>query len=177
MTPNLSFSQLDRLLEQFDGKHTDILDRVADDFPANPSLLSHLVSMAECADSPVQTAATAVLKRYSTAGAVFTSTLVVRLLDLLSTVTHWESRLHLLQMLPALPIPSSHAESLCESLHGSLRDRNKFVRAWAYGGLHRLASLHPAYRTEVATLLEEAGHKETASARARLRQLPPFEQL
>ncbi len=111
----------------------------------------------------MQTAATALLKRYQAAGYSFSATLAARLLELLPAAADWESRLHFLQMLPALPIPSSHTDSLCECLWQCFSDRNKFVRAWAYGGLHRLASLYPEYGPEVAALLDRAGQEESAS--------------
>ena len=76
---------------------------------------------------------------------------------------------------PHLPIPSGYAEALCDSLRNLSRHQNTFVRAWAYGGLHRLAELYPEYRSEVSPLLEGAKKDEAASVRARLRQLPPLD--
>ncbi|MGZ5564902.1 MAG: hypothetical protein ACXWFY_06910 [Chthoniobacterales bacterium] len=166
-------SQVDALLREFDeGSKNDFLDRIAENYPADLTLLKHLISLAECAEPSLQIAATGLLKRYHLGGAYLPQAAVGRLLDLLAAVEAWESRLHLLQMLAGLEIPQSHAESLCDCLQRFVQDRNKFIRAWAYSGLHRLAELYPEYRAEVAPLLRRASLKEAASVRARLRHLP-----
>jgi hypothetical protein len=172
-----SFASFDALL--CDSDHTDAatLDRVAaDNFPG-PDLLFHLIELAESSEPNVQRAATALLKRYQERGTTFDADQVARLLELLPSARHWEATLHLLQMLAHLTIPPSQAESLCDSLRGLSRHRNAFVRAWAYGGLHRLATLYPEYLSEVSPLLDRAAQEEAASVRARLRQLPPLNNL
>jgi hypothetical protein len=51
------------------------------------------------------------------------------------------------------------------------REPNKFVRAWAYSGLHQLALDHPAYREQARAVLEAAKRSETAaSVKVRLRK-------
>lgn len=169
-----SFSSLDTLL--CESEHTDAasLDRLAADHPPENSLLLYLVDLVEAGEPRVQCAATALLKRYQETDAVFVWPVVRRLLDVLPCAQCWEATLHLLQILPRLPIPFSRAESLCDVLYDLSKHSNIFVRAWAYSGLHRIAELHPAYRSEVSPLLERAAHEETASVRARLRQLPPL---
>lgn len=166
-----AFSALNTLLDQYDGKNTDLFVRISEDWLPNQKLLQHLVNFAETAEGPAQVAATWLLKRYQEAGAQFPEPLVLRLLELLSAVDAWESKLHLLQMLPGLPIPDSCAAQLKKSLVGWTLDRNLFVRAWAYGGLHRLASLYPKYRRQIVPLLDRAKDEESASVRARLGQL------
>jgi hypothetical protein len=74
-----------------------------------------------------------------------------------------------------LPIPSSCVAELKQSLIGWTLDRNLFVRSWAYSGLHRLAALYPKYRSQIMPLLERAKAEESASVRARLRNLPELD--
>ena len=170
-----SFVALDALLHQSERFDAAVLDRIAADYPADTDVLLHLVHLAESGEARAQIAGTGLLKRYQERGAKFSSAVVARLLDLLSSAQHWEAALHLLQMLPHLPmIPLSQADALCDSLRDLARHSNKFVRAWAYGGLHRLAQLYPEYRGEISPLLDEAAHREPASVRARLRQLGPL---
>ncbi len=171
---HLLLSEFDVFLSQFDGKSTSLLDQVAKDHPADRSLLLHLGHLAESADPPVQIAASALLKRYLAAGSAFPPSLVKRLLALLSAPVPWESKLHVLQMLPDLRIASRDANPLFKSLCGLLADRNKFVRAWTYNGLHHVARLYPEYHPEVGGLLTRASREEAPSVRARLRQLPPL---
>jgi hypothetical protein len=167
-----AFSALDTLLNEFDGNNIDRLVRISEAWLPDTKLLQHLVWFAETAEGPAQVGATWLLKRYQERGAQFSESLVARLLELLTSVNRWESRLHLLQMLPGLPIPNSCAPELKESLIGWTLHRNLFVRSWAYSGLYRLASIYPKYRAQIVPLLESAKTEEAASVRARLRQLP-----
>lgn len=166
-----TISDLDAWLRQFDGKKRDTLLKRVEDFPADAALLGRLVGIAEYGDPQMQNAAIALLKAHQTKGVALSERVAGRLLDLLPTLVPWEAKLVVLQMLPALPILSSHADSLCDCLHAFLVHSNKFIRAWAYSGLHRLAFLYPDYRAVVAPLLDAAAKKESASVRARLRQL------
>jgi hypothetical protein len=166
-----AYSALDTLLDEFDGKNINRLVRISEAWTPDTKLFQHLVWFAETAEGSAQEGATWLLKRYQERGAKFPEALVARLLELLASVNGWESRLHLLQMLPELPIPSSCAPELKQLLIGWTLHRNLFVRSWAYSGLHRLAMLYPKYRAQIAPLLESAKTQESASVRARLRQL------
>jgi hypothetical protein len=66
-----AFSALDTLLDQYDGKNTDLLVRISEDWLPSQKLLQHLVSFAETAEGLAQVAATWLLKRYQEAGAQF----------------------------------------------------------------------------------------------------------
>ena len=172
-----SFVALDEALSNFEDTGAGTLDRLAADYVPDAGLLRHLVELAESGEVKQQIAATALLKRYRERHIVFEANLVVRLLELIPAAQHWEATLHLLQMLPQLPISPGHADSLCDSLRDLTRHRNTFVRAWAYGGLHGLATLYPEYRCGVAPLLKRAAREEAASVRARLRQLPSLDDM
>ena len=165
-------SRLDARLASADGCPAEVLDRLAADWPASNALLRHLVAFAAQADPDAQMAATGLLKRCHEAGAAVPPGVALRLLELLPALARWEARLHVLQMLPGLPIPESRADGLCIFLRACPGEKNRFVRAWAFAGLHRLASLHDGYRAEVGTLIEKAAREEAPSVRARLRRLP-----
>ena len=45
-----AFSALDTLLDQYDGKNTDLLVRISEDWLPSQKLLEHLVSFAETAE-------------------------------------------------------------------------------------------------------------------------------
>jgi hypothetical protein len=172
-----AFPALDAILGDSARIDSASLDRLVADHPAEAPLLLHLVELAECEEPKLQIAATALLKRYQAGGAAFSEEMVTRLLDILPSALHWEVTLHLLQMIAQLPIPYSHTESLCDSVRDLSQHVNTFVRAWAYGALHRLAALYPQYRSDVSPLLEYASQTESASVRARLRQLPPLDEM
>jgi hypothetical protein len=166
-----SISQLEARLQHFDGKHIDSLFRIAAALPCDPSTIDELISLAERSDPPMQIGATWILKRFQSQNAVFSPVQVTKLIEQLCGSGPWESRLHLLQMLPKLDIPSSGTEMLFQFLVRSVGENNKFVRAWAYTALHKLATQHPDYVSEVVPLLANGQEDEAASVRARLRQL------
>lgn len=172
---NGRFPSLDAFLARYDGRDAGYLDGLAAEWPPDEALLIHLIDFAAQADPLPQVAATGLLKRYREAGAAFPEALSLRLLDLLPGAVRWEARLHLLQMLPSLPIPENRAATLKEFLETCLAGKkNRFIRAWAYAGLHRLAMLHIDCRAEVAGCLKRALSEESPAVRARLRHLPPL---
>lgn len=87
-----------------------------------------------------------------------------RLCAHLPTLTHWETKLHILQCLSVLPIPLSDAERVNRFLDACLGDDAKFVRAWAFSGLYRLAVQFPEYRAKATSVLQKALVEETSAA-------------
>lgn len=172
---NAALPDLEALFDKKDHLGAAALDRFVSQHAADDRLLQHLVELAESGDSRGQIITTALLKRYLERDIRFDGNLVARIFDLLASGQHWETTLHLLQMIPRLPIPSSDAERLCDLLYDISGHSNAFVRAWAYSALHHLAELHSEYRSDVRELLNRARRKESASIRARLRQLRPLE--
>jgi hypothetical protein len=170
----VSISQLEALLQHFDGKHVDSLLGVAETLPLDGSSIDQLISLAERSDPPTQIAATWLLKHFQSRNISFTPAQVTRLVEQLSSSGPWESRLHLVQMLPKLAIPVACTEQLFQWLVAALSERNKFIRAWVFTALHSLGSQHRDYAPEVNPLLDQALRDEAASVRARLRQLAPL---
>src|ERR1700730_16120795 len=152
----VSISQLEAQLRDLDGTHTAALLRIAEKLSPNCSTIDHLISLAERSDAPMQIAATWLLKHFQSRDVSFTPAQVTRLVEQLCNSGPWESRLHLVQMLPNLAIPAACTEHLFQSLVATLSERNKFVRAWVCTALHSLASQHRDYAPEVTLLLDQA---------------------
>jgi len=89
----------------------------------------------------------------------------------LSQLQHWQSKLHILQCIPYLPIGSSDKHGLEVFLRQCLTDNNKFVRAWAYNGFHLLACQYGEYREETEQFLRMAMRDEAPSVQARVRNI------
>jgi len=83
----------------------------------------------------------------------------------------WESKLHILQAMPFLPIPSTEKDTVEKFLRICLTDKNKFVRAWAFGGFYLLADQFPEYRDEARQFIDGALINESASIKARIRNV------
>ncbi len=157
----------------FDGKHTDTLEALAARIRPNRSTLNELCALAGQEEPRLQVAATWLLKRFQSDGLSFSPAQVEKILDLFDSVTDWEARLHLLQILPGLAVPAARKGALYEILisEDCLNNDAKFVRAWSYNALAALATQHPEFRPEVARRLAAAEGEETASVRARIRNI------
>ena len=93
------------------------------------------------------------------------------ILALLPMVTHWEARLHLLQILPKIFIAKAHAASTRIFLLQLVTEKNKFLRAWAYNGLYHLQACHPVYKREVLELLNSVYPDEAPAVKSRIRNI------
>jgi len=160
-------------LAAFDGKHTDTLESMAARLSPEPSVIVELCRLARQDEATLQTAATWLLKRIDEDGGSFSGDQVDALLDLFDRVTHWEAKLHLLQMLPGIAIPAARKDALRQLFAGPgyLGDANKFVRAWSYGALADLATQHAEFRPAVAKILATGQLEDAASVRARIRNI------
>lgn len=158
-------------LEQFDGKHVAVLACLSELIQPTPETIRELVAMADNQDAKMQTAATWLLKRFQDRGRTFDESEQLDLMVMLGRVTHWEARLHLLQMLSGWTVPNDRARPLVNILRELLTDDNKFVRAWAYNGLTEVAAQHPSYRGAVNELLSHAAEREAPAVKARIRNI------
>lgn len=160
-------------LAAFDGTQTDVLEALAAKRAPEPRLVGELCTLAQRDEANLPAAATWLLKRFQEQGYVYSEAETAGLLDLFGSVGPWDARLHLLQMLPGLVVPEHRAPALWRLVKGEgfLQGPNKFLRAWSYNALAVLASRHPAYRKDTATLLAAGQEDEAASVRARLRNI------
>jgi len=95
----------------------------------------------------------------------------LKLTHLFPELSGWEARLHCLQIFPFIDLPREGAELILQFVLACSQDDNKFVRAWAYSGLHQLALAHPQYRDQARVVLETAQESErAASVKVRLRR-------
>ncbi|ARU56424.1 hypothetical protein OLMES_2361 [Oleiphilus messinensis] len=93
------------------------------------------------------------------------------ILEQIDVLACWESKLHVLQILPALKIDALHKLKLERFLRDALNAKNKFVRAWAYNGFIVLATQYPEYQPEAEKLIDNAMQDEAPSVKARIRQV------
>ena len=158
-------------LNAFDGKHTDSLERIATRLPADKAVLDGLSKLALDDDLKLQGAATWLLKRYAEAGFTLDESQGARLLRVLKRDSHWEAKLHVLQMLDRLSVPQREAAPLWNKLAAQTEDPNRLIRAWSYHGIPVVADGHQQYRLEAQTWLSHGESDEAASVRARIRRL------
>ena len=134
--------------------------------------LDELAAIAE--DPALEIQATWMIKRGIDEGRRRGSATDGKILLLLRSVGSWQAKLHLLQCIPNLAISQPVERRIEKELFNLSRDRNKFVRAWAYSGLYYLAEQHGRHRAEVHGMLRRALESDSPSVKARIRNLPNF---
>ena len=158
-------------LNAFDGKHTDSLERIATRLPVDQALLDGLSELALDDDLKLQSAATWLLKRFAEAGVTLNDSQGARLLQVLKRDSHWEAKLHVLQMLDRLSVPQEERGTAMEQAVAQTEESNRLIRAWSYHGIAVVADGHQQYRLEAQTWLSHGETDEAASVRARIRRL------
>ena len=160
-----------RELEQFDGKHTEALERILSSHRPTHSLIGSLITLAANKEKNIQTGATWLLKRLAENPIHFTRRNLIALFGSLPELTHWLSKLHICQMLQYVEIPKDSTDNIVWFLERNLMHENKFLRAWSYNGFFELARQHQNYLGVAIDQLERGETDSAASVRARIRNI------
>jgi hypothetical protein len=159
-------------LQQFDGKHTDVLERVLSRQRPTNSFIRGLVILVADKEPKIQTAATWLLKQLAENDEVqFKAEHLMALFGSLSELTYWISKLHVCQMLQYVAIPRDSDRTVALFLERNLRDENKYLRAWSYNGFYELARQHEKYISYALEQLERGETDKAASVKARIRNI------
>ena len=153
---------------EWDGKSADDIRRIFEKYQSMPQYADNLL---ELLDYPfTQRGASWQLKAHLESGGTLTENQVIRLISQLKLLEHWESKLHILQIFPRLNLSAQADAEIKNFLDTCLNEKNKFVRAWAYTGLHRLANYFPEYQQEAFERLNQAMETESGSIKVRVRK-------
>lgn len=156
-------------IASWDGKSAAALESAFERHSAEEGFVATI--LAHLSDAELQRAATWLLKKHLEVGNSLSVAGCRAVFGGLSVQEHWESKLHILQCLPYLDIPEDGAAGLEQFLDACLESERKFVRAWAYNGFNELALHFPRYREKVDGMLARATESESASVRARIRNM------
>lgn len=156
-------------IERWDGKSADSIGQLYDQSCHEPGFTSSLIKIIN--KPSVQKGATWLLKKHLETGELLSESEVDNLYKALPKLEHWETKLHVLQIMPYTLIEKKHIATVEPFLRECLNDKNKFVRAWAYNGFNELASNNKSYQKEVDQLLETALVEEAPSVKARIRNI------
>jgi hypothetical protein len=158
-------------LELFDGKHTDVLERILSRHRRTNSLIESLVLLVADKEPRIQAGATWLLKRLAENQVQFKSEHLIALFGSLSELTHWLPKLHVCQMLQYVVIPEESERSVAWFLERNLCDENKFLRAWSYNGFYELAKQRQGYFDFAMEQIEQGEADKAASVKARVRNI------
>lgn len=134
-----------------------------------PNFTSTLAAL--LAEQDYQRGASWLLKHHIDNGHVMDRNDVQICYSSLDKLTHWDTHLHILQTMHALPIDTAHKEAVHSFLTKNVTSKRTLIRAWSYTGFVILARQFQEYRAEAHTLLKRAKEVETAgSIRVRIRR-------
>jgi len=159
---------LHKAIIQWDGRSKDSIIEIYHRFNQGRGFTARLLKLS--ADETTQTGATWLLKHHLENNPR-TAVDEKIYFKLLFGVSEWEAKLHLLQCLPYFCISNTHKKPLEACLKQAIGEDNKFVRAWAFNGFNELALAHQEYRKEVDAILVDALAQESASVKARVKNI------
>ena len=97
---------IEQEIRGWDGKSADAIRQVYNRHASSSSFLPDILDLIQ--QEPLQNGATWLLKRHvETTGCPENSAVAV-IYDALPVLTHWETKLHILQIIPYLPIAETH---------------------------------------------------------------------
>jgi len=156
-------------IEQWDGKSANDIGVIYERHCYDSSFISEIIALV--GNVSLQKGATWLLKRYLENENRIADGDVSRIFERLGAIGQWESKLHILQCLPFIPITKSEKRKVEVFLRNCLVDNNKFVRAWAYNGFYELAVQYPEYEKETKQFFEMAMRDEAPSVKSRIRNI------
>ena len=156
-------------LSVWDGKTVKTIERIYDKYKNKDIFVSSITELLQ--QEAFQKGASWLLKKHLEAGASIKQKYVNRIFHRLNEMTHWETKLHILQSLKYMPVEEAEKKAVEFFLRDCLASTNKFVRAWAYNGFYLLSSQYPEYSEETWQFFEMAMKDEAPSVKARVRKL------
>lgn len=160
---------IEQEIAAWDGKSADEIREIYASYSAQPDFADTVIRLIHRV--PAQRGATWLLKAWLESGNSLEKGQVREVYSLLPALEHWETKLHVLQCIPFMPIEAGVSENVDAFLRAAVTDSNKFVRAWSYNGFYELATQFPEYRAEVEERLASAMEDEAASVKARIRNI------
>ena len=157
------------LLAEWDGKSVNDLELIYHKFSVEKDFVDQLIEMLRTVE--LNNGALWLLKHYFESSKRLSAQKIDAVYASLPMSHGWQSKLLFLQCIPYMPIEESHKIPIEQFLKGGIIDSNAFVRAWSYNGFHQLAQQYPEYQKQVQEFFEMALRDETASVKARIRNI------
>lgn len=162
-------TSIDQEIADWDGKSAEIINAIYERYSNSPNFIHKIIKLIKKNDQ--QKGATWLLKKWLESKNQLNSNSIKNTYNSLELLAHWESKLHILQCIPFMPIGKNEREKVERFLRENLTDSNKFVRAWSYNGFYELALQYPEYTSEVQQFFKTALKDEAASVKARIRNI------
>jgi hypothetical protein len=164
-------TELEAALQDYDGKHADILKELRDEFAPTAPVLRRALKLSAHDHVHIAQGATWLLWTWLTAGAKATPRLVAELAALLPRLDDKWVMLHVVRCVPLLVIAPQQAVAYMTFLQRCLAGELPFLRAWAVDSLHRLALEHDAFAGDARRAMEAGAIDPAPSVRKRVQKI------
>ncbi len=160
---------LQKEISKWDGKSVIDIAAIYDCYNHEESFSSEVIKLIK--HEPSQKGATWLLKRYFENNKKIKNNQVKKIYSALPRLKQWESKLHILQCIPSMPISKPEKKMVEAFLRKCLVDDNKFIRAWSYNGFYELSMQYPEHKKETKKFFEMAMRDEAPSVKSRIRNI------
>jgi len=157
-------------LRQWDQKSAPQIKDIYQRFSHNGAFLENCLDFLQ--DPEMQRGASWLLKHHvAQKPQTLPKALLVPYFEMVAQLDHWESKLHMLQSLEHLSVPTAQKPKVEAFLWDCQAEDRLLLRAWAYYGLAKIAVDHKSQTADIKLFLEEKSKTERAgSIQVRLRK-------
>lgn len=157
-------------LQNWDGVHIDYVTNLYQTHCNAPSFFDDLIEI-YTSKKDLQKVTTWLIKHHYDNGKTLPQTLTEQLAIVAPTVENWEAKLHILQLLPHFKLTDESFVKADDFVRQCLKDKNKFVKAWAYHGMYELSIYVPEMKEELEHLCNRAMETESASVKSKVKKV------
>ena len=169
----LKLNELKKSLQLWDGKHIDQLSKIYQDHIDTPEFFESVIAY-YLTESDLQKATSWLIKHHYDNRKKLSNEQEKQILRHANQLIDWESKLHILQLIPKFQIDQTLAEDIEPFVQNALYADQKFVRAAAYEAYYHIVKhfpvLCPAFKAKCALAIEQ----ESASIKVKIRKILPL---
>lgn len=163
-------TDLHQLLYEWKGTHVDYLISIYQSFIEDDGFLDTLIEL-YLSDKSLGRATTWLIKHHYDKGNRLAKDQILKILSAVNDLEHWESKLHVLQLVPHFQIDREISENIEPFVQASIQSEKKFVKAAAYTAYFEIVKNIPELRNELRLLCDRALETESASVKSKVRKI------
>ncbi len=163
-------TDLKTLLQEWDGIHTEYLQAVYHSHVKDEKFFDTLIHL-YLSNTQLQRVTSWLIKHHYDHNNQLSQDQIVKILSHVDKLEHWESQLHILQLIPSFDLDIQSAESIEPFIKKTLQSEKKFVKAAAYEAYFEVVKLKPGLQREFKLMCEEALKKESASIKSKVKKI------
>jgi hypothetical protein len=163
-------TDLKTLLQEWDGTHTEYLQAVYRSHVKDEKFFDTIIRL-YLSSTQLKRITSWLIKHHYDYNNQLSQDQIIKILSHVDKLEHWESKLHILQLIPSFDLDIQNAESIEPFIKKALRSEKKFVKAAAYEAYFEIVKLKPGLQREFKSMCEEALKKESASIKSKVKKI------